>query len=57
MTNDEAIKVMLKELECIDRNDGVQCERKCETCDLVMDAAVLKDAYNLAIRALERCEG
>jgi hypothetical protein len=53
MTNAEAIKILLNEWKCIDRNDGVHCDRKCESCDLVMDSAVLKDAYNLAIKALE----
>ena len=54
MTNNEAIKVLLNEWKCIDRNDGVNCNRKCESCDLVMDTAVLKDAYNLAIDALKK---
>ena len=53
MTNAEAINVLLNEWKCIDRNDGIHCNRKCESCDLVMDSAVLKDAYNLAIKALE----
>lgn len=56
MTNAEAIKVLLNEWKCIDRNDGINCNRKCESCDLVMDSAVLKDAYNLAIKALEAQE-
>ena len=54
MTNAKAINVLLRELQCIERNDGVQCDRNCETCDLVMEAAMLKDAYNLAIKALEK---
>lgn len=53
MTNAEAINVLLNEWKCIDRNDGLNCNRKCESCDLVMDSVVLKDAYNLAIKALE----
>lgn len=53
MTNEEAIKVLLDEWKCIDRNDGINCDRKCESCDLVMDSFVLKDAYNMAIKALE----
>lgn len=56
MTNAEAIKILLNEWKCIDRNDGINCNRKCESCDLVMDSAVLKDAYNLAIKALEAQE-
>ena len=54
MTNEEAIKVLLDEWKCIDRNDGINCDRKCESCDLVMDSFVLKDAYNMAIKALEQ---
>lgn len=54
MTREEAIKVLLNEWKCIDRNDGVNCDRKCESCDLVMDSFVLKDAYNRAIKALEQ---
>ena len=54
MTNEEAIKVLLDEWKCIDRNDGINCDRKCESCDLVMDTFVLKDAYNMAIKALEQ---
>lgn len=56
MTNKEAIEVLQSEWQCIDRNDGVHCDRKCEACDLVMDSGVLKDAYNLAISALEEQE-
>ena len=58
MTREEAIKVLLEEWKCIDRNDGINCDRKCESCDLVMDSFVLKDAYNTAIKALEQepCE-
>jgi len=53
MTNEQAIKVLLDEWKCIDRNDGINCDRQCEKCDLVMDSAILKDAYNMAIQALE----
>ena len=54
MTGEEAIKVILDEWKCIDRNDGINCDRKCEKCDLVMDSAILKEAYNMAIKALEQ---
>jgi len=54
MTNEEAIKVLLDEWKCIDRNDGINCDRQCEKCDLVMDSAILKDAYNMAIQALSQ---
>ena len=54
MNNEQAIKVLLDEWKCIDRNDGINCDRQCEKCDLVMDSAILKDAYNMAIKALEQ---
>lgn len=54
MTNEQAIKVLLDEWKCIDRNDGINCDRQCEKCDLVMDSAILKDAYNMAIKALSQ---
>jgi len=54
MNNEQAIKVLLDEWKCIDRNDGINCDRQCEKCDLVMDSAILKDAYNMAIKALSQ---
>lgn len=35
MTAKEAIDVLFNEWKCIDRNDGIHCDRKCETCDLI----------------------
>ena len=54
MTNQEAIEVMFNEWKCIDRNDGIHCDRKCESCDLVMDVEIIREAYNMAISALEK---
>lgn len=54
MSNQEAINILLNERKCIDRNDGIQCDRKCESCDLVMDAEPIREAYNMAISALEK---
>ena len=54
MNNQEAIDVMFNEWKCIDRNDGIQCDRKCESCDLVMDVEIIREAYNMAISALEK---
>ena len=54
MTDREAISVLFNEWKCIDRNDGIHCDRKCETCDLVMDVETIREAYNLAISALEQ---
>ncbi len=53
MTPKEAIEVMFREWKCIDRNDGVHCDRQCEKCDLVMEVSELRDAFNLAISALQ----
>lgn len=53
ITNQEAINILLNERKCIDRNDGVQCDRKCELYDLVMDAEPIREAYNMAISALK----
>ena len=54
MTNQEAIEVMFNEWKCIERNDGIHCDRKCESCDLVMDVEIIREAYNMAISALEK---
>ena len=53
MTTEEAIKVMENEWKCIDRNDGIHCDRKCENCDFVMNFFDLKDAFNIVFEALE----
>ena len=56
MTAKEAIDVLFNEWKCIDRNDGIHCDRKCETCDLVMDVGIIREAFNMAISALEAQE-
>lgn len=53
MDNQEVIEILLNEQKCLDRNDGVQCDRKCESCDLVMDAETIREAYSMAISALQ----
>lgn len=53
MTNKEAIDILFTEWKCVDRNDGIHCDRKCEDCDLVLPVEHIRDAYNLAIAALE----
>ena len=52
MTNQEAINILLNEQKCIDRNEGIQCDRECGSCDLVMDVGIIREAYNMAINAL-----
>ena len=54
MSDREAIDVLFNELKCIDRNDGIHCDRKCESCNLVMDVEIIREAYNMAISALEK---
>ena len=57
MTREDAISTLEKEWQCIDRNDGMHCNRVCDKCELVMDTKVLKDAYNMAIEALKAQDG
>ena len=56
MTDREAIDVLFNEWKCIDRNDGINCDRKCKSCDLVMDVETIREAYNMAISALQEQE-
>jgi hypothetical protein len=56
MTDREAIDVLFNEWKCIDRNDGIHCDRKCESCDLVMDVGIIREAFNMAISALQAQE-
>ena len=51
-----AIDVLFNEWKCIDRNDGIHCDRKCESCDLVMDVWIIREAFNMAISALQAQE-
>lgn len=53
MTNEQAINILFNEQKCIDRNDGVQCNRECGSCDLVMDVETIREVYNMAISALQ----
>ena len=50
MTESEAKKYMLIEKECINRD----CNRDCANCDIVQDVEDLNNAYDVAIKALER---
>lgn len=54
MTREEAIKVLENEWKCIDRNDGIHCDRDCGKCDLVMETELIRQAYNMAIEALSQ---
>lgn len=37
------------EQTCVSRNNGVNCDRDCATCDLVLDAEEILEAYTIAI--------
>lgn len=54
MTNEEAREIMLTEWECVDRQDTPKCDRDCRHCDLVMDSELVREAYRMAIKALEQ---
>lgn len=54
MTIDEAIKLLLIERECVDRNEHhILCDRNCEKCDLVQDADKIIEMYSNVIQWLE----
>lgn len=53
MTREQAIKIIHKELSCVDRDN---CKREeCKSCDLVMPSKEpIIEAYKMAIEALEK---
>ncbi len=53
MTEQEAIKLMLNEIECINTADRNECNRDCASCSLVKGIDELLEAYSTAIKALE----
>ena len=50
MTESEAKKYMLIEKEYINRD----CNRDCANCDIVQNVEDLNNAYDIAIKALEK---
>ena len=54
MTREEAQSVIMTEQKCVDRVSTDRCNRDCANCDLIMDDAVINEAYNMAIKALEQ---
>lgn len=54
MNTQEAIKLMLNEIVCINTADHNECERDCANCDLVKDTDELLEAYSMAIKSLEK---
>lgn len=47
------LEVMMRERECIIRNDGVNCDRRCEKCDLVLDVKTILRTYDRVIKMLQ----
>lgn len=56
MTNQEAIKIILTERECVLRAADGECDRNCAKCELVMPEGDIIVAYDMAIAALEKQE-
>lgn len=54
MNEQEAIKLMLNEIVCINTADHNECERDCANCSLVKETDELLEGYNMAIKALEK---
>jgi len=52
MTENEAVKYMWIEKECINRD----CDRNCAKCDIVQEVDDLNSAYDAAIKALEEVQ-
>lgn len=50
--NARAIMVLENEAECVRRQSGNGCGRKCEHCDLVLADSEVLVAYDAAIKAL-----
>lgn len=49
MTIQRMIELLQIEKECITRNNGVNCDRNCDKCDLVQDSQELLDMYEEVI--------
>ena len=54
MTNQKILDLLEIERECILRNNGQNCDRDCERCDLVQDPADLIEMYNAVIADYKR---
>lgn len=55
MNQTEALKIMQTEKECVERQGTVACpNRDCENCDLLLPTEKVVEAYDVAIKVLER---
>ena len=52
MNNKRAIEIMKIEKECVLRQDTPKCDKRCQYCDLLVNAADVILAYDTAIKAL-----
>ena len=49
MDYSRVVEILRIEQECVSRNNGVNCDRDCANCDLVLDAEEILEAYTIAI--------
>lgn len=54
MKREDILKVVKQELACVKRNDGVNCDRHCENCDLLLPVEEIISAYEAVIQLLQR---
>lgn len=56
MTENEAIKVVKTEKECVVRNINEGCDHECWNCDLLMPDEDNLSGHDIAIQALEEIQ-
>ena len=56
ISREDAIDILLNEMECVQRASDEECNRDCAKCDLLRDTNKILQAYRIAIRALEHPE-
>ena len=49
MKPERAREILETERECVERNDGTNCDRVCANCDLLLPAEEILKAYDTAI--------
>ena len=54
MNYKRATEIIFAVWRCIDKNDGISCDRNCEKCDLKVSAGDVRDAFNFALMALDQ---
>ena len=56
MTEQEAIRIMMTEKHCVERNIKHECDRDCVKCDLLMKDNDVLNGYDMAIKTLEEVQ-